>query len=313
MSSDNWPREGRKPLREYWTRAVALGLSLLVVAVVLFVVASHQKSTTAQSVWSAAGSGVGTVGLFSILYDAFLKNSLLKDLFRFLGVSERMQAAGFQDISLFHTKFDWQAMFDRASWVRVLPLQPNAWMRHEWPSLLAACERRSIHVRLYVAESLRTGDDGTDEPGERLAVQAGAEWERHQPALHKESQLEVLTYRSGEPHVGYLMTDQDVVLTVPSALGPAPDSQIVAFAFAAPNDSSVRHLATRAFDNLPELHTAEKRPTQPGPAATRAVLAPVTPPNDDRTVPTEAPTKHASAVDATSSAGEVAETGSTDA
>jgi hypothetical protein len=132
---------------------VTVGLVLVIMSILGFVWAASRRTTTAQSIWAGISSMVGTVGLLGILYDAILKNSLILDILRLAGVSKRLTASGLTDIAELHKTYDWRSIFERASELHALPLDPASWLTSEWPSLLEVAQTRKISVSLYVAEA----------------------------------------------------------------------------------------------------------------------------------------------------------------
>jgi hypothetical protein len=96
----------------------------------------------------------------------------------------------------------------------------------------------------------------------------------------------VFTYAGPEPSVGYLLTDHDVVITVPSALGMASDSQALAFSFTARPTTSICQFARRAIDNLPGRQPVELKLSKGGTEkGAKPIIPPVNPSSDDEVAP----------------------------
>ncbi len=269
------PRQGRLTFPGFLARSYVVGGALLVLAAILFVIGAHQSYVPYQTLWTGVASMLGSVGLLSVIYEAFVKRSFVQDILRHFGVADRVQASGLVDVTHDRLSFPWAEYLAEAKWVDVVPIWLPEWLNSpEWSFLQSAACRRSLEIRLYSADSeLVHGQLCDSAEVIKAATSAGTSWRSWGAQLNGESSLRVSTYRGFRASMGIIRTDRHVILQVGSMLRTLPDASTAVFCFANDPRGEFAKWVAWTVDNLPDVHLVELCEPKSARAATHSSLS----------------------------------------
>ncbi len=116
-----------------------------------------------------------TVGVISLLWEAFLKQVYARDLSRFLKLRASTVRTALQDV-MPEDELDWSDLLGRATTVRVLLANPMVWLPQHQRLLLAAARRQAVDVVVGVPD-----EDGAHFPA--VAQACGMDPDRLKAAI----------------------------------------------------------------------------------------------------------------------------------
>jgi hypothetical protein len=90
-----------------------------------------------------------SLGIVAILYDLFLRGSVLHETLEIVGVKESVTNIGLRDISQ-GSPPDWKVFCSGAQTIAILLLNPLGWVENEWTHVLSAARSRSVDVSIYI-------------------------------------------------------------------------------------------------------------------------------------------------------------------
>jgi hypothetical protein len=177
------------------------------------------------TVLAAIGSILITVALLSVVYDAFLKDVLLGEVYAVMGIQENVQGVDLQEITL-KDQIMLPEFLEDATEIKAIPLDPESWVHTDWRHLVEQASRRTVAVSVYIpnhdsphvdvlAARLRTDRDQLSSQIAELPDRLAESWDENGESLDG-SNLDVYLY-STVPTVGLLVTDKNILLEVPPA------------------------------------------------------------------------------------------------
>ncbi|TDD20771.1 hypothetical protein E1218_21970 [Kribbella turkmenica] len=199
----------------------------------------HFGSNTYQALQQLLGAII-SIGLISILYEAFLRRTYGRDLRRYLRLKSSMVASGIQDV-VPAEQVEWQNVLSDAADVRIILRDPGAWLPANQPWLLASARKRELRLTIAVPDEAGPNFDLVAEscgqkPDElRSNIQAAVShltrrWNSEVKDLKKGTNFRVVTYRS-LPTYDLVVADEVVVVSIGKAQAEGPIGQQLAFVF----------------------------------------------------------------------------------
>jgi len=146
---------------------VAAGAGLIVVS-----------TKTGSGVAAAFGSAFLSLGMVTLFSEFFLRTQYLEDVLELVGLEREIHQSGFIGIST-EGRQDWANLYASASSVRILSINPQAWIDREWGEVLEAARRREVTVDVYLPS-----------PHELTVYEAAAERVSVAPDVYRSNILE---------------------------------------------------------------------------------------------------------------------------
>jgi hypothetical protein len=192
------------------------------------------------AVVGSLGGIVITVALLSVLYDAFLKDVLLGEIYSALAISDEIHGMDLREAAR-NDQIDLEGFLRDASRVTLLPLDPSGWLLRDWRTVLDHASDKVVQVTVLLpthdsphvdvlANRLRVARSTLEQDIGQLPDRLGRSWDEHGHGL-RNSTLQVMLYGS-VPAVGFVVTENGVLLEVPPSLGhPEGDRTALALRF----------------------------------------------------------------------------------
>lgn len=108
-------------------------------------------SSNWYAVLQAIISAVLSIGLISLIYEAFLRQTYGEDLARYLRLRASMVASGLRDV-LPDGRFDWGTVLKDVSEVRAILRNPVAWLPAHQDELFEAARKRAVQLTIAVPD-----------------------------------------------------------------------------------------------------------------------------------------------------------------
>jgi hypothetical protein len=192
------------------------------------------------TVVASLGAILITVAVLTVVYDAFLKDVLLGEIYTAIGVQKNIQALDLRMV-VEKNQLDLTQALAGATEITAIPLDPETWSQSDWRHLLDSAAAKAIRIAVYLPNhdsphidglAARLGKD-RDELAAHIADlpdELAQSWDEKGLAI-RGSRLNVYLYGT-VPLVGLLVTDQTITLEVPPALSHTPtDRRTVALVF----------------------------------------------------------------------------------
>lgn len=192
------------------------------------------------TVVAAVGSIFITVAVLSVIYDAFLKDVLLGEVYAVMGIQENVQSVDLREITL-KDQIMLPEFLEDTEEIKAVPLDPESWIHTDWRHLVERASAQAVTVSVYIpdhdsphidvlAARLRTDRHQLSARIAELPDRLAESWDENQGSLYG-STLRVYLY-STVPSVGLLVTDRDILVEVPPAFSHSiGDSHAVAMVF----------------------------------------------------------------------------------
>lgn len=176
---------------------------------------------------ASVGSIFVTVGLLSVVYEAYLKDLLIREIYGALEIKQSLQAIDLRKL-VQRDQVNVDAILFDAGQISVLPLDPMSWLLQDWPRVAAAARKAPVVVTIYLPShdsphidvlAQRMGIEVADLGGQiaQLPDQLAESWDQ-KAAGRSGSSLQVILYGT-VPAIGLLRTRRTTVLELPPSLG----------------------------------------------------------------------------------------------
>jgi hypothetical protein len=200
--------------------------ALIAIAGTVLVAIGVVVSAVLGTVIASLGAILITVALLSFLYDAFLKDVLLGEVYTAIGIQQSIQAIDLKTV-VEKNQLDLAEVLAGATEITAIPLDPEAWSQSDWRHLLDCAASKATRVKVYLpnhdsphidALATRLGTDRDELAGHiaDLPDELARSWDERGAAI-RQSRLNVYLYGT-VPLVGLLVTDLSVTLEIPPAL-----------------------------------------------------------------------------------------------
>jgi hypothetical protein len=210
----------------FFERSIVVGLALAAVGILL-IAGGIEVEEVLGTLLASVGSIFVTVGLLSVVYEAYLKDLLIREIYGALEIKQSLQAIDLREL-VQRDQVDVDAILVDADQISVLPLDPMSWLLQDWPRVAAVARKASVVVTIYLPThdsphievlAQRMGIDAVDLGGQivRLPDQLAESWDQ-KSAGRSGSSLQVILYGT-VPAVGLLRTGRATVLELPPSLG----------------------------------------------------------------------------------------------
>jgi hypothetical protein len=215
------PATSKKILGRTLERAFWLSFVVFLVGVGLIVWASQEQGTAA-TVIANLGSSALIIGLVGVLYEVFLRGSLMSEMLDAVGLHESARSLGLVQLGEC-AQIDLKALAEKASQIVAMPLDPLRWAEHDFATIRRCARSRPLRVEVLLpaadqpylavlAERLGKPPAQVEQALDEAATgKLGEAWTSE--PVHAEASLEVYRY-SGLLATGLIMTDQVVAIEV---------------------------------------------------------------------------------------------------
>lgn len=256
-------------------RSLVVGLCALIPGILLLWVATSMENAVWATFWSGISTTVISVGILGVLYEAFLKRALVRDIQQGSQIDSRLLNAGITDATLDPESVHLKEIFGAANKLEIVPSHPLTWHDKNFTWLIKLVQERKITCRIYLPEPSKYGNllgavvDGDPQlaTGEHCSAkfnQYMQYWDS-EAANSKNSTLEVFYYR-GYPQSGFILSDTSAVIYASTPKGNSAISNIAyiyrgiaAKATIGWLESAIRQLnAVPVAGTLPDKRTPEQ-------------------------------------------------------
>lgn len=251
--------------------------SITVAAVLAgFGVAALAVGVVVGDVWgtviASLGSALITVGLLSVLYDAYLKDVLLREIYGALKIEQNVHSIDLKEV-VRKDRVDLSSLLSGADEIQVLPLDPGSWSHQEWHRIVEHASQGVITVKVYLpnhdsphvdvlAQRLGVAAEELSNQIARMPTELALSWDQKK-ASSLGSTLEINLY-GAVPAVGMLATQRGMMIEIPPALGyAATDRTALAVMLGSDGWSSlVTDFISEQFeeDRIPSYSESVRRP-----------------------------------------------------
>jgi hypothetical protein len=275
-------------LRRWWsstsalTRSVLLGICGASIGLALVLVSVAVDQDVVKAVLSNLGTAVFTAAVISVLYEGFVREGLLDDVRKRVGMSEKVVAQGLTQLGA-GDSIPFFELMQGTKEIIVLPTDPVDWYTRYHPWLHALAKNAEIGIKVYlprpeIYSRVRKGIMGPEGDGTLVSpehctkktLEAVAAW-RRQIGSHKEGFLEIYQYDS-YPHRGLVVSDDCLVILTPSPDAPAQDPDALACVFQGGRASARVNEAKRSIASLPKTVLVERVGSVPEPRRRNPIL-----------------------------------------
>jgi hypothetical protein len=209
----------------YIERSLTVAALLAVIGLIL-VGAGIYLGGVGGTVISSMGTICVTVALLSVLYDAYLKDVLLSEIYDALAIEQNIRAIDLREI-VQKGQLELATLLADAQSVTAIPLDPETWSRTDWQQVVDYAGRRAVKVTVLLpdhdsphidvlAQRLGVDRDGLIQQIRRLPDELARSWDE-KAAANDNSTFRVFLY-SGVPAVGILATDRITMIEIPPTL-----------------------------------------------------------------------------------------------
>jgi len=208
-------------------------------------------------------TAIFSIGGISFVYETYLRRTLTRDVLDLVQLEERLVDSGIQEVCK-RSSVVWKEFFSHVQSLRLLPVDPIAWLGDEWVHVLDAPLRHASTVDVFLPNP-----DGTaiGEAASRLGRQPedfGSEVKRilrrvesdckNMRERHPSGRFTILTY-DGAPGYGLTVADDKAIISVPGLLSVPAAAQIIAMRFARGDDTMMETWINEQFISLPSTGT----------------------------------------------------------
>jgi hypothetical protein len=207
-------------------RSITVGVVLAAIGFGL-IAAGIEVEEVVGTLLASVGSIFVTVGLLSVVYEAYLKDLLIREIYGALEIKQSLQAVDLREL-VQRDQADVAAVLVDADQISALPLDPMSWLLQDWPRVTAAARKASLVVTIYLPShdsphievlAQRMGIDAADLGGQiaQMPDQLAESWDQ-KSAGQLGSSLQVILYGT-VPAIGLLRTGRLTMLELPPSLG----------------------------------------------------------------------------------------------
>lgn len=219
----------KRTLEQYLTTAVVLGL-IVTAAGIGSLAWGAGKGGSAGVVLTSVGSALITIGILSVINDAFFKDALARDIMAAQRIQESITRAGLQAIES-TDRLLLETLLEKAQRIVVRPRDPSDWADRQYASLLRAVRDHRVELDVHLpvpdtpyldvmSERQRIPEHELKRRLDDLVNEIATAWDESVDRS-KGSRLRIFQY-TGVPSTGLLMTDELVLLDVGPSLRYAP-------------------------------------------------------------------------------------------
>lgn len=238
----------------------------------------------AHEIRVAIATAVLTIGVIGLINDAYLRRSFTEEalghaaiylrehfaqeLFTSLGLARDFLETGVQRVDV-GTQPDWATLFENASKIQCLLIEPAAWMAGQWPAVVAAARESGVEVSIYAPDPKHTELDEISsrydlglvalrENVRELRRRVEQEWDAAKDApapnqrLHADAQVRVKFYR-GVPSFSATLADHRGALVFSQAFGAQQGDQPLVINLDAETDTTPISWLRDQLDKLEQL------------------------------------------------------------
>lgn len=181
-------------------------------------------------VLASVGSALITVGILSVINDAFFKDALARDIMAAQRIQESIARAGLQAVES-TDRLLLEGLLGKAQRIVVRPRDPADWADRQYASLLLLARDRAVEIDVHLpvpdapyldvmAERQRVPEQELNRRLGDLVNELAAAWDQS-VGIAKASRLRIFQY-TGVPSTGLLMTDEHLLIDVGPSLRYAP-------------------------------------------------------------------------------------------
>ncbi|MDR7358923.1 hypothetical protein [Paeniglutamicibacter sulfureus] len=202
-------------------RSIVVGLCTVIPGMIMLWIASSLDSGVWATFWSGISTTVISAGILGVLYEAFLKRALVRDIQQGSQIDYRLLNAGITDATLDPDSVSLKEIFGASNKLDIVPSHPLTWHDNNFTWLIRLVQERQITCRIYLPEPIKYGRlleavvDG--DPQLATAEHCSAKFNQYmqywesQDANSNNSTLEVFYY-GGYPQSGFIVSDTSAVI-----------------------------------------------------------------------------------------------------
>jgi hypothetical protein len=264
----------------YLERSLTIAALLTLIGTAL-IVTGIAVGDAPGTVVTSLGTIAISVAALSVLYDAFLKDVLLGEIYSAIGIQENFRAVDLLQVGQ-KDRIDLDDMLAGAAEITAVPVDPETWLHTDWHHLVNQAVGRptavtvllpdhdSPHIDVLAARLGLARDQLATQIAE-LPDKLGRSWDGKGNAI-QHSTLSVYLYGT-VPAVGLLVTESTVLVEIPPALQHTPtDRQTLALVFGRGGwlplvtdfvDDQLFEEGRLAESRIPEFSSSVVRPLPP--------------------------------------------------
>lgn len=162
-----------------------------------------ETSSTLVTLLSTVSSSLLTIGVASVIYEAFQRDKFLGEVSSTVGIAESVSVSGFKFLAEPSTDL-FNEFFNNSTTLRLAPMDPQTWTRQYMSNLFLAANSRDLEIHLFLpshesaecvarlacAHSLEI--DSVRKALEKLPLQVSGSWKR--TITRRSSKLSISTY-----------------------------------------------------------------------------------------------------------------------
>jgi hypothetical protein len=258
-----------RPLRYSRQRALLIGVITSVVSLGSLIAAANMPAGVRTTAITSVSSTLLALGIISIVYEMFLRETVLAETLEIVKLQEKIHAMRVTDI-LFGTSPDYEMLSREGDFAKILLSNVVGWVEREWVHLLAAAKNRAISIVIYLPNpsgvcvdeiARRQGYDATELRGQMASARDFLEssWKGNRGSLSSGSSFKLKLY---DGVIGYDVAafDPEIAVSLAPSYERKPGEPSIAFIFkaeanAAPGKWLIDQL--QKLDALPDSYADE--------------------------------------------------------
>lgn len=215
-----------RPLERFLLRATVIAAATVAISLALIALGVSLEEGFWKTLVITVATAILAIGGITLVYETYLRRTLTQDVLALVQLEESLADSGIQAVSK-RSSVDWRTFFANAETVRLLPVDPIAWIVDEWVHAADASLHRDPTIEVYLPNpagaslpliAARLGHAPNPFGAEVQRILTRVETDcKTLHARHRAGRFTIYTY-DGAPSFGLAVVDQRFVLSVPGLL-----------------------------------------------------------------------------------------------
>lgn len=181
-----------------------------------------KESSSLVTLISTVSSSLLTIGVASVIYEAFQRDKFLAEVASTVGIAESISLSGFKFLAEPSSEL-FSDCFKNSTTFRLAPIDPQNWTRQYMPKIFQAANERDLEIHLYlpshesnecvalIANMHSLEIDSVKKSLESLPLQVSAAWKKS--INRRASKLKISTY-SNPISNGYISSNDNSIIEI---------------------------------------------------------------------------------------------------
>jgi hypothetical protein len=253
----------QRPFERFLLRAGIIAAATVALSLGLIALGVSLSGGFWKTLVITVATAILSIGGISFIYETYLRRTLTQDVLSLVQLEEKISESGIKEVSK-RSSVAWHDFFSGAETVRLLPIDPVAWLVDEWLHVTDATLHRDPEIEIYlpnpagdalatIAARLGRSPDQFGPDVQRVLTQVEGDCKTLH-TRHRSGRYSIFTY-DGAPGFGLAVADERFILSVPRLLDVPGAAQIIALRFTRGDDRLMTDWVREQLDELPSTGT----------------------------------------------------------